>query len=112
MTTTGDLDADIDAGKLIGAEEENGLVELSAEDLRSVELQRDTVDLDEALALNAPRDGCRRELSVIRDIFAVSKWEAIVPVAFFFLPKTWTAWAAMLSMGAQMASSFVSSGRV
>jgi hypothetical protein len=59
MTTTGDLDADIDTGELIKTEEEDGLVELGPEDLSGEQLEGSAVDLDEALALHAPRDGCK-----------------------------------------------------
>lgn len=46
MTTTGDPDADINLGELIGSENEDGLVELRAEDLGGEELERLAVDLD------------------------------------------------------------------
>jgi hypothetical protein len=64
MTTTGDLDADIDAGELIETEKKDGLVELGPEDLSGEELEGSAVDLDEALALHAPRDGCKLGLSI------------------------------------------------
>lgn len=73
MTTTADLDANIDTGILVEAEKEDGLVELGPEDLSSEELERRTVDLDEALALNAPRDGFKSALSVYQSRHSASK---------------------------------------
>lgn len=64
MTTTGDLDANIDTGVLIETEDEDGLVEFGPEDLSGEELEGRTIDLDKALAGNAPRDGCKSQLSV------------------------------------------------
>lgn len=65
MTTTGDLEADVDLGELVGAEEKDGLVELGPEDLGGVELKGNTVDLDEALALHTAGDRyiCRKDVS-------------------------------------------------
>lgn len=86
MTTTGNADADVDLGELIGTEDENGLVELRPEDLRGKQLERLAVDPDQALALHTARDGCEivrdRSTDVLR-----SKLKS-VPVAFFFLPNT------------------------
>lgn len=89
MTTTGNPDADIDLSELVGAEEEDGLVELSPEDLGGEQLERLAVDLDQALALHTARDGCDI-VSDATDFFV--QIENSVPVAFFFLPNTWTAW--------------------
>lgn len=58
MTTTGDLDTNIDVGELIVADDENGLVELSPEDLGGEELDGLAVDLDQAPALHSASDGC------------------------------------------------------
>lgn len=67
MTTTGDLEADVDLGELVDTEEKDGLVELGPEDLGGVELKGNTVDLDEALALHTAGDRyiCRKETSAI-----------------------------------------------
>ena len=58
VTTTGNLDADIDVAELISAQDEDGLVDLGPEDLRGEELDGNAVDLDQALALDATSDGC------------------------------------------------------
>jgi len=50
VATAGDADADVEVGELVEADDEEGLVDLEAEDLRLNELQRTAVDLDEALA--------------------------------------------------------------
>ena len=58
MTTAGDADANVHVGELVNADDEEGLVELGAEDLGAVEGERTTVDLDEALAVaDGLRDG-------------------------------------------------------
>lgn len=58
VTTTSDLDSDIDGSEVLGAEDEDGLVELGPEDLGGEKLQRLAVDLDEATALHSASDGC------------------------------------------------------
>lgn len=58
VTTTSDPDANIDLGELIGAENEDGLVELRPEDLRGKELEGLAVDTDHALTGRATSDGC------------------------------------------------------
>ena len=87
MTTTGDADADIDLGELVGAEEEDGLVELRPEDLGGEELERLAVDPDQALALHTARDGCEVVVSDRLRTLPPPEQKS-VPVAFFFLPNT------------------------
>ena len=86
VTTTGDADADVDLGELIGAEEEDGLVELRAEDLGGEQLERLAVDTDQALALHTARDGCETVSDGSTDLLRSNRKS--VPVAFFFLPNT------------------------
>lgn len=76
VTTTGDLEADVDLGELVGTEEKDGLVELGPEDLGGVELKGNTVDLDEALALHTAGDRyiCRKDVSNCR---SVMRWPEI-----------------------------------
>lgn len=58
VTTTSDLDADVEVGELVKANNEQGLVNLEAEDLRLDKGDRDTVDLEETLAgLNVGNGG-------------------------------------------------------
>jgi len=84
VTTTGHLDADIDIGELVGAEEEDGLVKLRTEDLRGEQLQGSAVDPDEALASHTACDGCSEirvsdsVLSVILIDFLTSKTREIL----------------------------------
>lgn len=59
MTTTGNLDPDVDLGELINAQEEDGLVQLRAENLGSEELEGGAVDSDQALAGHRSGNGCR-----------------------------------------------------
>jgi len=86
VTTTGDADADIDLSKLVGAEEEDGLVELRPEDLGGEQLERLAVDTDQALALHTARDGCDTVRDGSTDLLRFDRKS--VPVAFFFLPNT------------------------
>lgn len=58
VTTTRDPDANVHVGKLVGAEEQDGLVELRPEDLGGKELEGPAVDLDQALARHTASDGC------------------------------------------------------
>ena len=62
LTTTTDTDADINVGETLLAEEEDGLEDLQAEDLRLDQLQRDTVNTDHALSGLAVSDGGGRFL--------------------------------------------------
>lgn len=87
MTTTSDPDADIDFGKLVGAENEDGLVELRPEDFWGKELEGLAVDPDQALAGHAARDGCESVRGWSERYIFCSK-QKFVPVAFFFLPNT------------------------
>jgi len=57
VTTSVRADADINAGEPLGAEEENGLPHLKAEGLGLDEVEGNTVDLDETLALLGVGDG-------------------------------------------------------
>jgi len=56
VTTTTDADADVNAGELVQTEEEDGLVDLEAQNLGLDKAQGLAVDLDEALALLAVCD--------------------------------------------------------
>ena len=56
MSTTTDADADVNAGELVQTEEEDGLVDLEAQNLGLDKAQGLAVDLDEALALLAVCD--------------------------------------------------------
>lgn len=47
VATAGDADADVDVGELVEADDEEGLVDLEAEDLRLHEGEGAAVDLDE-----------------------------------------------------------------
>jgi hypothetical protein len=49
VTTTGNADADVDVGELLGAEDGDGLEQLSAEELGDNVGKGDAVDLDHAL---------------------------------------------------------------
>lgn len=49
MTTTGDSDADIDAGELVETDNQEGLVDLESQDLGLDEVERLSVDLDKTL---------------------------------------------------------------
>ena len=51
VTTTPDANADVNTSKALTAESEDGLENLSAEDLRANELDGAAVDLNEAAAL-------------------------------------------------------------
>ena len=86
MTTTSDPDADVDLSKLVGTEEEDGLVELRPQDLGSEQLERLAVDPDQALALHTARDGCDTVRN--RPTDSSRSKQKSVPVAFFFLPNT------------------------
>jgi len=93
VTTTGDFDPDINTLVLVDAEEENRLIELRTEDLGGEELERCAVHLNETLALHTARDGCNSKIvskSIVAQSMGLESREYI-PVAFFFLPKTWTA---------------------
>jgi hypothetical protein len=50
VATTGNADADVDVGELVEAENEEGLVDLEAEDLGLNKVERAAVDLDQTLA--------------------------------------------------------------
>jgi hypothetical protein len=50
VTTASDLDTDIDVGELVEANNEHGLVDLEAENLRLDKGDRNTVNLDETLS--------------------------------------------------------------
>ena len=107
MTTSGYLDADVDAGELIDTEEEDGFVQLGTKDLGSKELERRAVHLNEALALHTARDRCQSgsvsQPSQLPEF--LGEFGNALPVAFFFLPKTWTACgAAMLTCDGKIAS--------
>ena len=65
VTTTGNLDADIDIGELVNAQEEDGLVQLGAEDIGAEKLEGSAVDLDHATSGNAPGHSYHRIPSVI-----------------------------------------------
>jgi hypothetical protein len=112
LTTTRHADADVDGGELIDPEKEDGLVELGPENLGGEELDGGAVHPDEALAGHHARDGCKQIGSApqFRGGWSfVRAWEC-VPVAFFFLPKTWTACAgvdAMVTVMARMSSCLV-----
>ena len=56
-TTTLDTDTDVNVGEALLAENEDGLVDLSPQDLRLNELKRRTVDLDETVTALAISDG-------------------------------------------------------
>jgi len=86
VTTTSDPDANVDIGELVGAEDEDGLVELCPENLRGKQLERLAVNLDQALALHTARNGC----DIVSDTtnFLLVQNKNYIPVAFFFLPKT------------------------
>lgn len=62
VTTTGDADADVDTGELVSADDQEGLVDLEAQDLRLDQREGLAVDLDEALALLAVGDSGGRLL--------------------------------------------------
>lgn len=62
VTTAGDADANVNVGKLVEADDEDGLVDLEAENLGLDELKRAAVDLDETLAGLAVGDGGGRLL--------------------------------------------------
>lgn len=112
VTTARDADADVDGRELVDTEEEDGLIELGPEDLGGEELDGGAVHPDEALAGHHARDGCKQIGSApqFREGWSFSRaWEC-VPVAFFFLPKTWTACAgvdAMVTVMARMSSCLV-----
>lgn len=91
MTATGDPDTDVDPGELFGPQNQDGLVQLRSEDLGRKQLERLAVDLDQALALHTARDGCD-PVSDWSTASGSAQTEISVPVAFFFLPNTWTAW--------------------
>lgn len=58
MTTTADADTDVDAGELLLAEQQNGLLQLVLEHLRLNVLDGATVHPQESIATRAVRDGC------------------------------------------------------
>jgi len=62
VATTSHPDADVDLGELVKTNDEDGLVDLEAEDLRLKEVKRTAVDLDEAGASLAVGDGGGRLL--------------------------------------------------
>jgi hypothetical protein len=62
VATTGDADADVQVGELVEADNEEGLVDLEAQDLGLNELQRAAVDLDQALTSLGLGDGSGRLL--------------------------------------------------
>lgn len=110
VATTRDAEADVHAregrrerGRRRGErlEEEDRLVELATENGRAVEAERDTVDLDEALALlraRARRGEGQRSTRPTRTGWDRTRSAAAGPrtlakataVAVFFLPKVWT----------------------
>lgn len=73
VTTTGNPDADVDVGELIGAQDEDRLVELRPEDLGGEQLERLAVHTDEALAGDAARHGCNEKKLSARDHFRLNR---------------------------------------
>jgi len=73
MTTALDTDAHVDAGKTVAAKEKDGLKGLEAEDLRLDELNRTSVDLDEAAAALAVSD-CHRRLLTAEALDLLERW--------------------------------------
>ena len=62
VTTARDADADIDVGELVEADNEEGLVDLEAQDLGLNQAQGTTVDLNQTTASLAVGDGSSRLL--------------------------------------------------
>lgn len=62
VTTTGDTDTDVEAGELVEADNEQGLVDLGSENGRLNELERAAVDLDQTLSGLGVGDSCRISL--------------------------------------------------
>lgn len=58
MTTTGDTDADVELGEVVGAGDQEGLVQLGAQDLLAEQLEGLAVDADQTVALLALGDRC------------------------------------------------------
>ncbi len=50
VSTTGDSDADIDVGEFLETDDQEGFVDLESKDLRLDEVERFSIDLDEALS--------------------------------------------------------------
>ena len=58
MTTTGDANADVELGEVVGAGDQEGLVQLGAQDLLAEQLEGLAVDADQTVALLALGDRC------------------------------------------------------
>ena len=54
VSTTGDSDADIDAGEFVEANNQDGFVDLESQDLRLDEVERLSVDLDQSFSCLFP----------------------------------------------------------
>ena len=110
VTTTRDADADVKLGEVVGAGDQEGLVQLGAQDLLAEQLEGLAVDADQTVALLALGDRCIITEPVSKPtascIFGggiplapprapgprVGKQpEFSLPVEVFFFPKVWTA---------------------
>lgn len=65
VSSSADTDSDVDISETLLSEDEHGLLELDAEDLRGHVLEGTAVDLDESASLLAEGDGGGRLLTSV-----------------------------------------------
>lgn len=96
MSTTGNTDADVDAGERVKSDDKERLVDLESKDLGLDQAERLAVNLDKSFA---GLDISRQHLSLIfwpissipaRISFPDRTLHCATAVAVFFLPKHWT----------------------
>jgi hypothetical protein len=87
VTTTRDLDADIDTGELVDTKEKDGLVELGPENLWGEQLEGGAVHLDEALALDDARDRFNKKNAKISNKSSIQSREQQLTRGILLLAK-------------------------